>query len=49
MNFLDDDMSVITGQYQGLLTMEEVIDRELILLFRSTQTKTPSRWCRWDE
>ena len=29
MNFLDDDMSVITGQYQGLLTMEEVIDREL--------------------
>ncbi|MFZ0593274.1 MAG: TraM recognition domain-containing protein, partial [Bryobacteraceae bacterium] len=31
MNFLDDDMSVITGQYQDLLTIEDVIDQELIL------------------
>jgi hypothetical protein len=31
MNFLDDDMSVVTGQYQDLLTIEDVIDQELIL------------------
>jgi type IV secretory pathway TraG/TraD family ATPase VirD4 len=30
--FLEDDLSVITGQYQDLLTLDEVLDKDLILL-----------------
>jgi hypothetical protein len=32
MTFLDDEMSVITGPYEELLSLEEVIEQELILL-----------------
>jgi hypothetical protein len=31
MTFLDDELSVITGPYEDLLSLEEVIERELIL------------------
>jgi type IV secretory pathway TraG/TraD family ATPase VirD4 len=31
MTFLDDELSAITGQYDDLLSIEEVIDQELIL------------------
>src|SRR5256712_10546647 len=31
MTFLDDELSVITGPYEDLLSMDEVIDQELIL------------------
>jgi hypothetical protein len=31
MTFLDDDLSVITGPYEDLLSIDEVIDQELIL------------------
>jgi len=31
MTFLDDEMSVITGPYENLLSIDEVIDQELIL------------------
>lgn len=31
MTFLDDDLSAITGQYDDLLSIDEVIDKELIL------------------
>jgi len=30
--FLEDDLSIITGQYQDLLTLDEVLDNDLILL-----------------
>ena len=32
MTFLDDELSVITGPYEDLLSIDEVIDQELILL-----------------
>ena len=31
MTFLDDELSVITGPYEGLLSIDDVIDQELIL------------------
>ncbi len=31
MTFLDDELSAVTGQYDGLLSIEDVIDQELIL------------------
>src|SRR5260370_1940830 len=31
MTFLEDELSIITGPYDDLLTLDEVIDRELIL------------------
>ena len=31
MTFLDDEMSIITGPYEDLLSIDEVIDQELIL------------------
>jgi hypothetical protein len=31
MNFLDDELSVITGPYEDLLSIDEVIEQELIL------------------
>ena len=31
MSFLDDELSVITGSYDGLLSLDEVIEHELIL------------------
>jgi type IV secretory pathway TraG/TraD family ATPase VirD4 len=30
--FLEDDLSIITGAYQDLLTLDDVLDRDLILL-----------------
>jgi hypothetical protein len=31
MTFLDDELSAVTGQYDDLLSIEDVIDQELIL------------------
>lgn len=31
MTFLEDDLSIITGPYEDLLTLDEIIDQELIL------------------
>ena len=31
MTFLEDDLSIITGAYDDLLSLDEVIDKELIL------------------
>jgi hypothetical protein len=31
MTFLDDELSVITGPYEDLLSLDEVIEQELIL------------------
>ena len=31
MTFLDDELSVITGPYEDLLSIDDVIDQELIL------------------
>ncbi|MGH9568632.1 MAG: type IV secretory system conjugative DNA transfer family protein, partial [Candidatus Angelobacter sp.] len=31
MTFLEDDLSIITGPYENLLTLDEIIDQELIL------------------
>lgn len=42
MTFLDDDLSVITGAYNDLLSLDEVIDQELIL-FISLNTNKNSR------
>ena len=30
--FLEDDLSIITGAYEDLLTLDEVLERDLILL-----------------
>jgi hypothetical protein len=42
MTFLDDDLSLITGAYEGLLTLDDVIDQELIL-FISLNTNRNSQ------
>ena len=42
MTFLEDDLSVITGAYHGLLSLDEVIDKELIL-FVSLNTNKNSK------
>jgi hypothetical protein len=42
MTFLEDDLSVITGAYDGLLSLDEVIDKELIL-FVSLNTNKNSK------
>lgn len=42
MTFLDDDLSLITGAYDDLLTLDEVIDQELIL-FVSLNTNKNSK------
>ena len=42
MTFLEDDLSVITGAYDDLLSLDEVIDKELIL-FVSLNTNKNSK------
>jgi hypothetical protein len=42
MTFLEDDLSLITGAYDGLLSLDEVIDKELIL-FVSLNTNKNSK------
>jgi hypothetical protein len=42
MTFLEDDLSVITGSYDDLLSLDEVIDKELIL-FVSLNTNKNSK------
>jgi type IV secretory pathway TraG/TraD family ATPase VirD4 len=42
MTFLEDDLSFITGAYEGLLSIDEVIDKELIL-FVSLNTNKNSK------
>lgn len=42
MTFLEDDLSLITGAYDGILSLDEVIDKELIL-FVSLNTNKNSK------
>src|SRR5437879_13130255 len=42
MTFLEDDLSLITSAYDGLLSLDEVIDKELIL-FVSLNTNKNSK------
>jgi hypothetical protein len=42
MTFLEDDLSVVTGAYHNLLSLDEVIDKELIL-FVSLNTNKNSK------
>jgi hypothetical protein len=42
MTFLEDDLSVVTGAYDGLLSLDEVIEKELIL-FVSLNTNKNSK------
>jgi hypothetical protein len=42
MTFLEDDLSVVTGAYHDLLSLDEVIDKELIL-FVSLNTNKNSK------
>lgn len=42
MTFLEDDLSLITGAYDGLLSIDEVVDKELIL-FVSLNTNKNSK------
>ena len=42
MTFLEDELSVITGAYDELLSLDEVIDQELIL-FVSLNTNKNSK------
>jgi len=41
MTFLDDQLSVLTGPYERLLSMDDVIDQELILLVSLNINKNP--------
>jgi hypothetical protein len=42
--FLEDDLSIVTGSYQDLLTLDEVVDKGLIL-FVSLNTNKNKRAC----
>lgn len=37
--FLEDDLSLVTGSYQNILTIEEVVDRSLILVISLNSNK----------
>ena len=39
MTFLDDELSAVTGQYDDLLSIEDVIDQELILFVSLNSNK----------
>src|ERR1700751_3029177 len=39
MTFLDDELSAVTGQYSDLLSIEDVIDQELILFVSLNSNK----------
>ena len=41
MTFLDDQLSVLTGPYEQLLSLDEVIDQELILFVTLNINKNP--------
>src|SRR6202035_5748651 len=41
MTFLEDDLSVITGPYEDLLTLDEIIDQELILFVSLNVSRSP--------
>src|SRR6266853_4643765 len=41
MTFLDDQLSVLTGPYERLLSLDDVIDQELILLVSLNINKNP--------
>lgn len=41
MTFLGDDLSLITGAYDDLLSLDEVIDKELILFISLNTNKNP--------
>jgi hypothetical protein len=41
MTFLDDQLSVLTGPYEQLLSLDDVIDQELILLVSLNINKNP--------
>lgn len=41
MTFLDDDLSLLTGSYEDLLTLDEIIDQELILFVSLNTNRNP--------
>ena len=41
MTFLDDQLSVLTGPYEQLLSLDDVIDQELILVVSLNINKNP--------
>ncbi|MGC2744343.1 MAG: type IV secretory system conjugative DNA transfer family protein [Candidatus Angelobacter sp.] len=41
MVFVEDDLSVVTGSYDNLLTLDEVIDQELILFVSLNTNRNP--------
>src|SRR4030095_2297140 len=41
MTFLDDELSVITGPYEDLLSIDDVIEQELILFVTLNVNKNP--------
>ena len=41
MTFLDDELSIITGPYEELLSLDDVIEQELILFVTLNVNKSP--------
>src|SRR5207253_11517831 len=41
MTFLDDQLSILTGPYEQLLSLDDVIDQELILVVSLNINKNP--------
>ena len=51
LSFLEDELSIVTGSYQDLLTLDDVLNNDLILLSPSTPiainapSKLSERYC----
>ncbi len=41
MTFIDDDLSILTGSYEDLLTLDEIVDQELILFVSLNTNRNP--------
>jgi len=48
LSFLEDELSVVTGSYQDLLTLDDVIEKDLILFVSSTRTAISVRSRHWE-
>jgi len=49
MTFLDDQLSVLTGPYEQLLSLDDVIDQELIMVVSLNINKNPKDDARTTE
>jgi len=43
LSFLEDELSVVTGSYQDLLTLDDVLERDLILFVSLNANRNQAR------